>query len=235
MAALSEAGIAGEIGAQVGRGDQVLRGAGLKPAGGPWVDTASSFAQGDAGNLASGLQVAGSSQLVLSDSDLAAGGLNNYTFAQPFTLDLGHGSTVPAAAADSALSDRFTADPADPVLGAEQLLAGARLRPLRERVPRATPAGVVVDPPPGGSPRAPSWTTLLAGLSGQPGPQPGDPRPALHPGARRRQPRARRAPAPGRARPSRGISRSAADRIALGRQQLSLLQPRRRRASRLPS
>ena len=126
MAALSEAGIAGEIGAQVDRGDEMLRDAGLKPAGGPWVDTASSFAQGDAGNLASGLQVAGASQLVLSDDDLAAGGLSNYTFAQPFTLDLGHGSTVPAAAADSALSARFTAEPADPVLGAEQLLAGAR-------------------------------------------------------------------------------------------------------------
>ena len=101
VAALSEAGITGEIAAQVGRGDEILHAAGLKPSGGPWVDTVSSFAQGDAGNLATGLQVAGSSQLVLSDGDLAPGGLSNYTFAQPFTLDLGHGSTMPAVAADA--------------------------------------------------------------------------------------------------------------------------------------
>ena len=124
LAALTEAGISGEIGAQMDRGDDILRGAGLKPDGGAWVDTASTFSQGDAGNLASGLQVAGATQAVVSDNDLASGGLSNYTFAQPFTLDLGHGSTIPAVAADSTLSARFTADPGNPVLGAEQLLAG---------------------------------------------------------------------------------------------------------------
>ena len=74
LVALSEAGIGNEIGAQVDRGDQVLRGAELKPDGGPWVDTASTFAQGDAGSLASGLQLAGASQAVISDSDLSSGG-----------------------------------------------------------------------------------------------------------------------------------------------------------------
>jgi len=52
VVALSEAGIGNEIGAQMDRGDQVLRSAGLKPDGGPWVDTASTFSQGDAGSLA---------------------------------------------------------------------------------------------------------------------------------------------------------------------------------------
>ncbi len=64
VVALAESGIANEIGAQVDRGDQVLRSAGLKPDGGPWVDTASTFAQGDAASLASGLQLAGASQAV---------------------------------------------------------------------------------------------------------------------------------------------------------------------------
>ena len=91
MAALSQAGISGEVSAQVTRGDELLRGAGLKPTGSPWVDVASSFSQGDAAGLATGLQTAGTGHLVLSDADLAGGNPCNLTDAQPFTLDLGHG------------------------------------------------------------------------------------------------------------------------------------------------
>ena len=88
VASLSEAGLANEIGLQVDRGDSILRNAGLKPSGGPWVDTESSFTQGDGENLASGMQIAGSDKLVLDDSDLSpVGGNDPYTFAQPFTLD----------------------------------------------------------------------------------------------------------------------------------------------------
>jgi hypothetical protein len=219
LAALSEAGLAGEITAQLGRGDEVLRAAGLKPAGGPWVDTTSNFAQGDAGNLASGLQVAGSSQLVLNDGDLSAGGLSNYTFAQPFTLDLGHGSTVPAAAADGSLSSRFTAQPADPVLGAEQLLASLSFVHF-ENAFLSQPRGVVVAPPAGWQPSATFIGTLLGGLSGNP---------ALSavtlnqlfaqvPVGGNREPAVRQLQA-GPA--GHGISHTAADRIALARQQLS--------------
>jgi len=218
VAALSEAGLAGEIGAQTSRGDDVLRAAGLKPTGGPWVDTASSFSQGDAGNLASGLQVAGSSQLVLSDNDLAAGGLSNYTFAQPFTLDLGHGSTVQAAAADSTLSARFTAQPTDPTLGAEQLLAALSFVHF-ENAFLAEPRGVVVSPPARWRPSGVFVDTLLAGLNGNP---------ALSavtldqlltqvPVGGNREPSTRRLQS-GAA--GNGIARSAADRIALARQQL---------------
>ncbi len=124
LAALTEAGLSGEISAQLSRGDDILRAAGLKPDGATWVDTGSNLAQGDASSLASGLQAAGASQAVVSDSDLASAGVSNYTFAQPFTLDLGHGATTTAAAADSNLSARFTATPGNPRLGAEQLLAG---------------------------------------------------------------------------------------------------------------
>ena len=219
VAALSESGIAGEITAQVARGDTVLRDAGFKFSGGPWIDTASSFAEGDAGSLASGLQAAGSSQLVLSDGDLAAGGLSNYTFAQPFTLDLGHGSTVSAAAADSALSNRFTAQPADPVLGAQQLLAALDFVHF-ENAFLSDARGVVVVPPAGWRASGTFLATLLAGLSGNPAlsavtlsqlftqvPVGGNHEPAV------RQLQA------GPADPD--ISHSAADRIALGRQQLS--------------
>jgi uncharacterized protein DUF6049 len=219
VAGLSEAGLAGEIGAQVSRGDQILRAAGFKVAGGPWVDTVSTFAQGDADNLASGLQIAGASQLVLGDDDLATGGLSNYTFAQPFTLDLGHGSTVAAVAADSVLSNRFTAQPADPVLGAQQLLAALDFVHF-ENAFLSDPRGVVVDPPAGWRPSGTFLATLLAGLSGNPALSAVtlDQLFAQVPVGGNREPAARQLQA-GPAGP--GISRSAADRIALGRQQLS--------------
>ena len=165
LAALSEAGIAGEIGAQMNRGDELLRAAGLKPVGGPWIDAATSFAQGDGGDLAAGLQVAGASQLVLSDADLAPGGLSNLTFAQPFTLDLGQGSNVLAAAVNSTLSARFTANPADQVLSAEQLLAGLSFVHF-ENAFLSDPRGVVVEPPTGWHPSAAFLDALLGGLSG---------------------------------------------------------------------
>jgi len=222
VAALAEAGLAGEIGIQVGRGDELLRAAGIKPSGAAWVDATSTFSQGDATDLAAGLQVAGTTQLVLSDADLAAAGLSNYTFAQPFSLDLGHGSEVPALAADSTLSTRFTAEAANPVLGAEQLLAGLTFVHF-ENAFLTNPRGVVVVPPSSWQPSATFLDTLLGGLSGNPalspvtlsqlfaqvpaGGGPGDREPTV----RRLQP----GPA------GRGIGRATAQRVALDREQLS--------------
>jgi hypothetical protein len=219
VAALSGAGIAGEISAQLARGGTLLREAGLHPvADSPWIDTSSDFTQGDGPNLANGMVATGSPQLVLSDADLTSGGLANYTFAQPFTLDLGRGS-VPAAAANSQLSARFTAHPDDPRLGAEQLLASLSWVHFEDAF-LADPRGVVVIPPPGWRPSGPFLETLLSGLSGNPAlssvtlsqlfsvVQPGGNR---EPGTRRLQ----AGPA------GRGITKSAADKIALGRLQLS--------------
>ena len=219
VAALSEAGIAGEIGAQLARGDSLLRAAGFRPTGGPWVDTASTFSQGDASDLAAGVQVAGASQLVLNDQNLASGGLANYTFAQPFTLDLGHGSTLPAAASNTTLSSRFTALPHNPVLGAEQLLAGLSFVHF-ENAFLSQRRGVVVTPPPGWRASTPFLDTLLQGLSGNPAltavtvgqlfdqvPMGGNREPSVR--------RLQSGPA------GRGISRSAAQKIAVARQQLS--------------
>ncbi len=218
LAALSGAGISGEIGAQMLRGDEVLRSVGLRPAGGPWVDTASAFTQGDAGNLASGLQFAGASQVVISDDDLAAGGVSNLTFAQPFTLDLGHGATVPAMASDSTLSTRFTAQGSNPVLGAEQLLAGLSFVHF-ENAFLGAPRGVVVDPPPGWRPSAAFMDALLAGVSGNPALKPETVSQLLVdvPAGGNHEPAVRQlqsGPA------GRGITRGAAERIALYRQQL---------------
>ncbi len=167
LAAMTQAGIGGEILAQVDRGDELLRQAGLRPSAGPWVDTVSGFNQGDASNLATGVQQTGAQHLVLSDGDLSQGGLTNYTFAQTFNLDAGRSPNIPTVAADSTLSSRFTAQPADPVLGAEQLLAGLSFVHFENAYAR-DPRGVVVVPSPGWQPSKAFLETLLAGLTGNP-------------------------------------------------------------------
>lgn len=220
LAAMSEARIPGEIRAQTTRGDEILHAAGLRPTGGPWVDTTSSFSQGDGAGLAAGLQEADAAELVLNDGDLASGGLSNYTFAQPFTLDLGHGSTVTAVAADSSLSARFTADPGDPVLSAEQLLAGLFFVHF-ENASLAQARGVVVMPPENWPASKPFLDTLLGGLVSQNAalsPVTLDQLFAKVPIGGNREPSVRHlqsGPA------AYGISHSAAVKIGLARQQLS--------------
>ncbi len=168
VAALSEAGLAGEIQAPVGPGFRAApRGRDCGPSAAPWVDTTASFSQGDAANLASGLQVAGADQLVLNDGDLASAGSTSLTFAQPFNLDLGHGTTVTAAASDSTLGALFTATPADPVLGAQQLLAGLSFVHF-ENPFKPDPRGIVVVPPSGWRVSDAFMDTLLAGLTQNP-------------------------------------------------------------------
>ncbi len=165
VAALSGARIGGEIGAQLQRGDEVLHAAGLRPAVGPWVDTTTPFTQSDAGNLADGLQKTGTSQLVLNDDDLAISSASSLTFAQPFTIDLGHQNTVTAFASDSTLDARFTSNPRDPVLAAEQLLAGLSFVHF-ENAALHDARGVVVTPPVGWHPSSSFLETLLDGLRG---------------------------------------------------------------------
>ena len=219
VAALTGAGISGEIDAQVSRGDDILRTAGLKPETGLWVDTSSSFSAGDASNLASGLHDAGAAQVVVNDDDLSSAGVKNLTFAQPFNLNLGGSSSVPAAAADSSLSARFTATPRNPVLGAEQLLAGLAFVHFEEPSPSAA-RGVVVSPPSNWQPSAAFVDALLTGLTGNPVLKPvtlsqyfsevpvgGNHEPATR--------QLQSGPA------TRGITHTAADRIASYRQQLT--------------
>ncbi len=219
VAALTEAGIAGEIQAQLIRGDSLLHLGGLHPTSGPWVDAASTFSQGDAADLASGVQVAGAPELVLNDADLAQSGRPNFTFAQPFELDLGHGSSLAAVAADGALGTRFTAAPDDPVLGAQQLLAGLSFVHF-ENPFLSDHRGVVVTPPPGWRASAPFVNTLLEGLTGNPALDPVTVQQlfAQVPVAGNGEPSTRRlqsGPA------GHGITRTIAQRIAAARVQLS--------------
>jgi hypothetical protein len=218
IAALSEAGLPSEIKAQMTRGNEILHSAGLRPTEGPWIDTTSSFSQGDGADLAAGMQEAGASQLVLNEGDLSTGGLSNYTFAQPFNLDLGHGSTVTALAADSSLDARFTANPNDPVLSAEQLLAGLFFVHF-ENASLAQARGVVIMPPADWHPSKPFLDTLLSGLSQNAALKPVTLNQLFTvPIGGNREPAVRHlqgGPA------TYGISRSAADKIALARQQLS--------------
>jgi hypothetical protein len=219
LAALTGAGLSNEVGEQFSRGDDILRAAGLKPDAGAWVDTSSTLSAGDAANLASGLQLAGATQAVVSDSDLASAGLSNYTFAQPFTLDLAHGSTIPAAAADSSLSTRFTAMPGNPVLGAEQLLAGLSFVHFEDTFLRQ-PRGVVVVPPAKWHPSTLFLDSFLGGLTGNPALKPVTLSDLFTqvPAGGNREPAVRQLQSGGA---NHGITSSAAGRIALDRQQLS--------------
>ena len=70
-------------------------------------------------------------------------------------------------AADTTLSARFTAQPGDPVLGAQQLLASLAFVHF-ENASVLQPRGEVVAPPPGWQPSATFLDTLLGGLSGNP-------------------------------------------------------------------
>jgi hypothetical protein len=219
VAALSAAGIGGEIGAQIQRGDEVLHAVGLRPAVGPWIDTTTPFTQSDAGDLASGLQRTGTSQLVLNDGDLASSTVSNLTFAQPFTLDLGHQNAVTAFATDSTLDARFTSDPTNPVLAAEQLLAGLSFVHF-ENASLSDARGVVVTPPAGWRASSLFLDTLLNGLSDNAALMPVTLSQLFTqvPIGGNHEPTTRRLQA-GPA--TRGISHTAADKIALARQQLS--------------
>ena len=139
------------------------------PTAGPWVDTASTLSQGDAGDLATG--PAAGRRLPGRDQRQRPGlgrGAATYTFAQPFTLDLGHGSTIPAVAADSTLSTRFTAEPGQPGARGRAAARRAVVRPLRERLPQRRHAASSWPRRRAGDPPPPSWTRCSAGSRGNP-------------------------------------------------------------------
>jgi hypothetical protein len=164
---LTASGLAGEIAIQLERGSQLLHQAGLRPTASTWVDTASAFTSGESDQLSTGLLAAHADHLVLSDSDLAAGGRANYTFAQPFTLDVGRTSHVTAAAANSTLSALFSARTHDPTLAANQLLASLSFVHF-ENASLPDKRGVVIQPPAGWRASSPFMDTLLVGLTKNP-------------------------------------------------------------------
>jgi hypothetical protein len=165
LAALSGAGLTAEIPLQVDRGTQILHAASLQPSSGSWVETNANLSNADVGNLTTGLQTVGATQLVVSDAALAS--IDNptgSTFAQPFTLALARGAHVNAVASDSQVDARFTANPRDPTLGANQLLANLSFIHFENQYDPDR-RGVVLVPPAGWRPSTAFVSTFLAGLA----------------------------------------------------------------------
>jgi hypothetical protein len=167
LAGLTGDGLGGEISTQMERGETLLRSAGLHPTSGTWVDTGTPLTSSSSDNLAQGLKTVRANHLVVSDADLAPAGTTSLTFAQTFSLPLGHATHVDAVAANSELDARFTANTSDPVLSANQLLAALAFIHF-ENPFEMEPRGVVIEPPPSWRPSAPFISTLLNGLSSNP-------------------------------------------------------------------
>lgn len=168
LASLSEAGVATEVLGQT-RIEPVI----MRPVTGilPQVDQPS-FSTWVADGpvtpaITKGLAELHSTRLVLPDTDLPpATELNHASWTQPFNLELGHG-TVPAAAIDTQLSSLFTAEPADPALGAYQLLA--ELAMIQSELPGAPETrGVIAMPPASWDPSPQFVQAFVTGLVGNP-------------------------------------------------------------------
>jgi hypothetical protein len=166
-ASLARVNLTSEIGAQMVRGDGLLRLSNLHPTGGTWDATSAAVSTANATNLATGLQAAQSGRLIVNDSDLTSAGSNNLTFAQPFTLPLGRTAHVTAAGADSQIDALFTAYPRNPLLAANQLLANLEFVHF-ENASLSDPRGVIIEPPPFWTPPKGFLTVLLYGLTHNP-------------------------------------------------------------------
>jgi hypothetical protein len=165
--ALVGADLQGELAVQVRRGAQAL--ASLHAVGTTWS------AQGplDQASMAE-LQSLGYRRLVVPPSSVSSSGpAPALTPAQPFTLNAGHGTTMPAVTVDTQLSGHLAAAGGnDPALAAYQLLADLALIYYEE--PNLDSArGVVAEPSPGVGAASPTFvTTVLSALAADPLVQP---------------------------------------------------------------
>jgi hypothetical protein len=167
--ALVDAGLGSELVTQLNRGDQVLAGDGINrsaapPASGgsaPWITN-----DGLDDNTLDQLAAAGYNQLILPAADVTSSPVNG-SGAEPFTISSSHGSSFTAITSNADLSNRFTADPGDPVLAAAQLLG--ELAQIYFEYPNLSTARAVVAVPPNGWTANPSLiTTLVADLANNP-------------------------------------------------------------------
>ena len=162
-----------ELAGQMAEGGSILERAGVQttPAGDPaaWV------ADGPVSSgLGASLEVIGSAlhspvQVVVPDSTLQApaGSSTGITWGYPFKLSLGRGRTYEAAASDGQLATHFDAEPQDPALAANQLLADLAFVHF-EQPNLADPRGIVAVPPVGWTPDPAFDRELLAGLHDNP-------------------------------------------------------------------
>jgi hypothetical protein len=158
LADLAQAGLTDEIATQVARGTTLLDAVGLHPAAGTWVDPSSDLSSGDVTALGDGLVAAHANHLILDGGDLAAGGVKNLTFAQPFTLAVGRGRHATAAGTNSSVEALFTSD---------QMIATLEFIHFEE--PDEPDArGIVVEPPASWHPSGALLGTLLTEMAGNP-------------------------------------------------------------------
>jgi hypothetical protein len=168
-AALVDSGLTGELTLQLRTGWVGV--AAVSKAPGPnTVGTAGAWITNDPVDDATlaQLQTQGYNQMVIPASDVtssptpSAGG----STAAPFTIASAHGPSFTALTSDADVSDRFAANPGDPVLAAHQLLAdlaqiyfeGGNTQSVR---------GVVAVPPTNWSANPVFVKTLLGGLTAQ--------------------------------------------------------------------
>ncbi len=159
---LVASGLSGEVDNQMARGHALATANRIATTDGTWVEP-----DAVGSGLAEGLREVDANQLVLPDSDLAAVNASNLTESQPFQLDLTKNQHVNAVAADSLLSSHFVADPGDPVLAANQLLADLSF--IHYENPYEDDArGEVALPPAGWTPSASMVDTIMKGLTANP-------------------------------------------------------------------
>ncbi|HXR54447.1 MAG TPA: DUF6049 family protein [Acidimicrobiales bacterium] len=170
LGALSAAGVTTEIAGQMQGGQSImvplLRGLATsdQPSGTTWVASGAVDAATVKGLR---FRYVNASHLVLPDTDLPPATEREATWSQPFALSAGRGQEVTAAVSDSQLSSYFTAQPHDPVLAANQLLAD--LAVIYYELPSAPDArGVIAVPPSDWDPDPGFVNALLSGLAADP-------------------------------------------------------------------
>jgi hypothetical protein len=175
VVSLTRADLSSEVAAQLARGTALLDAVGLRPTSGTWVDTSSGVSSAEASDLGDGLQAAQAGRVIVDDADLAplptgptvSKNLANLTFAQPFTLGVGEGRHVDAAATSSNVDALFTQSRDDPVLAANQMIATLEFIHFEDAY-EPDARGVVVEPPASWKPSAALLNTLLTELAGNP-------------------------------------------------------------------
>lgn len=154
---LAASGLSGEVTAQMQRAGEVLSGLGVNVS--PLVIWIANQQVGS--NAATAISAMSAHQIVLPASSLAPT-RSQYTIANPFNLNVGHGQSIEAAAQDSELSRQFAAQNNDPALAAYQMIANLDL--TYEETPNNL-RGVVAVPPPGWQPNPEFLKVLLSSLS----------------------------------------------------------------------
>ncbi|HUI03158.1 MAG TPA: DUF6049 family protein [Acidimicrobiales bacterium] len=168
-AALVDAGLAGELAAQLRRGSDVLAqpGAGFHAAKGMWVATAGL----DQATLD---QLAPSYGHVVVPAGAVSGPSSRLTVTQPFVLSSGKGASPTAMVSDAGLESHLaSARTRDPALAAVDLMADLSLiyyeAPNLEGAGNGpAPRGVVAVAPPAWSPAPTFVSAVLGALQGNP-------------------------------------------------------------------